>query len=236
MASITFTGVLGLSADGSCGCSGTDDGITITFEGGAQYYDRVLRSETAIEITNTSFAPLPLADDMTTVSLLSLLVVNGTTAELLIGAPPEWLGASGTFPTGFVGGETFSFNILTYNATTGGYIVDANVLVTFTSADQTAIDVRRRINAALALLGYEGLARISGTQLVIDGPEPGANKRLGNATPNATIGYAVGNTGANGTGTPIALPGVFLAQLSAIAGDTLWIKGPAWINVLVAGT
>ena len=85
-------------------------------------------------------------------------------------------GSGGTFPTTFVGGETFDFDV---DAT--------NVPVAFTSAAQTAQDAANEINAALALLGIEPVASVFGGELRLTNPNTGSARSL---TINAGTGLA----------------------------------------------
>jgi hypothetical protein len=232
--SVNFSGSLQLNTSG-CGCA-VDDEVELAFDGGAKTYGAVFQSTSQFQFADSpSWQQLPLADDLVTVSLLYLAAKNGTATNLLIGTPPVWQGSGGTFPTGFVGGEIFSFQILTYNPATGGYVVDATITVTFTVAAQTAEDCARAINAQLALVGYAAMASVVSGQIVLRGQQPGQNTRLANSTANTTIGFAAGNLGANGTGVSQNVPGMYLAEFAAVPAVNFWLKGSAWLELLVAG-
>lgn len=233
--SIVFKGCLAISDGIGCGGCSPDQTLPISFPNGAATYDSILQTQTPVEVDSAIWEHAPLTCDLSTLELLYLALFPGDTLELLLGSPPKWAGTGGTFPTGFTGGETFSFNVLSYNAATGGYIVDANIAVVFTAGAQSAMDVSRAINAQLALVGYAPMATVVNGQLLLTGTQPGQDKRLANSTANATIGYANTNLGANGTGIAQTVTGLYLSQFNAIPADSVWLRGEAWLNTLVAG-
>lgn len=233
---IAFTGCLGISDGIGCGGCSPDTTLEVTFPGGAASFDAILQTQAPVLVSSTTqWGHAPLTCGLETLSFLYLALLPGYTIDLLIGAPPSWVGVAGTFPTGFVGGETFAFNLLTYNPATGGYAVDANIAVVFTAGAQSAVDVSRAINAQLALVGYPPLASVVAGQLVIKGTQPGQDQRIAGSTFNATIGYPNTNTGANGTGVAQTVTGLYLSQFNAIPAENVWLKGEAWLNVLVGG-
>jgi hypothetical protein len=235
--SISFAGSLSFTAGGACGCSTNGETVAIGFEGGAQSFDVVLTTATPYIFTASSFVPMPLSDEMVTVSFISMATTQGTSVQLLVGAPPVWNGTAGVFPTGFVGGETFTFALQTYVPATGGWSTDATIAVVFTVAAQTAQDVARAINSALALLGYPPLATVlTSGQLSLTRAEPGQTKRLAAVVPNTVIGYPATSLGATGTGSPVMVSGVYIAQFPAISADNFWLQGSAYLSLLLAGT
>jgi hypothetical protein len=111
------------------------------------------------------------------------LEANGEIDVTLGGVPgtvAQFAGGGGTFPTGFVGGETFGLTIDTLP-----------IAVVFTAADQSALQVARRINAAIALLGM-ATPRVTvavGGQLVIAGLDATISGKVQITTAHTTIGY-----------------------------------------------
>ena len=113
-------------------------------------------------------------------------------------------GSLGTFPTGFTGGETASFDVDNFGT----------VLVTFTSAAQLLADVRNEINAAFALAGFlsGGLpyapARDNGLgELLILSPTTGASSEVevvAGGTALAALGLTAGVNAIPGQ-TPLQL-------------------------------
>jgi len=236
---ISFIATLGIADAGAgCGCSESENQVVFGFEGGTKTFDAAVRTLTSYSLNSPSgFTQMPLVDEMETVDFLALSAVQGSTVMLLIGQKASWLGSAGIFPTGFVGGETFEFDLQTYNALTGGFDTDATILVTFTAAAQSASDVARAINSQLALEGYAPLATVASSgQLLIESVEPGQFARVANSTANATIGFASTNLGATGTGNAVVITGNFFAELDSISSDSFWLKGSAYLNLIVAGS
>ena len=117
-------------------------------------------------------------------------------------------GAAGTFPTGFIGGETLSLDVDNFGT----------VVVTFTSGAQLAQDVVNEINAAFALAGFLSgglpvtVALVFGGEIRIASPTLGAASEVevvaGSAGVLATLGLSTGITnGVNAIAgqTPIQL-------------------------------
>ena len=235
MATVSLSATLVNSGSSSgCGCAGGTE-FPLAFYQGANTYATVLQSNAAVSFSSVTWRRLPLACDLSTVSLLAIAAATGSTLKLLIGTPPTWSGVSGTFPTGFSGGETFTFLMQTYNSTTGAYVTTATIPVVFTSAAQTAAQVANEVNAKLASLGFGNLVSVVGGQLVIAGATPGQSYRLTNSVANTTIGFASSNTGAVGVGNEVSVPGVFLAELSAVPSSSIWAMGTATMNILLGG-
>lgn len=237
MSAINLTGVISVAPDGYCGCEGASEGVNFSFDGGAETYPRVLQTNGAIEIVNTEFAPFPLVTELATCSFLYFAVTNASTTarpRLLIGSPPMLQGVGGSFPTGFVGGETFTFEFASFAA--GVWTASTTVAVVFTSGAQTAPDCAREINAALALEGLPSLASVVSGQLVIAGSAPGQDERISIQAQNVVLGFPNTLADALGTGTPATTPGVFIAEFAALPGASFWVQGPAWLTILAAGT
>ena len=93
------------------------------------------------------------------------------------------LGAGGTFPTGFAGGETLLFEV------DGGGLITC----TFDAADQSAQQVVNRINACLALNGQPCGASVDGGEVRLTSPTTGATSEVDiqGGTGIATIGLSV---------------------------------------------
>lgn len=118
------------------------------------------------------------------------------------------LGVAGTFPTGFVGGESIAIDI------DGG----PALTVAFTSADSLAADVVARINLVLGMT----VADVSGGQVRIRGLISGTDSQVGLADVTAgtlaVLGLTAGTV--NGTGSVGNVDAVTAAELATIINGT----------------
>lgn len=165
-----------------------------------------------------------------------LYVKSSADIVLRIGAAPAtMLATGGTYPTGFVGAETFEFAI---DGTT--------VSVVFEAADQTVTDVINRINAAVALAGLPTPAAYLDTatgQVAIDSYltgedgsvviEPDAVIEFNSGV--ATIGFTVGDA-VVGLGSDVQVKGLFMSEFTAGTVSRVEISGSANVSILAAGT
>ena len=194
-----------------------------------EYAEVLSVSDYVVAAEATEWSVFELAQVLTSVELLAFSPVVGlpaVTFELLLGAKPVVSGVSGTFPTGFSGGETFDFDLVDDGTAT-------SIAVTFTSGAQTAAQVANEINAAAALAGFGPVASAA-TEVTLTGPKPGSNQQIVVTTANAQIGFASTGTTA-GTGSAVTVAGVFLLETETPGAD-VWVRGgPATVNALVAG-
>lgn len=159
-----------------------------------------------------------------------LLIVKSTGAvRLRIGAAPaELLGAAGTFPTGFAGGETFAF------------IVDSvAVAVVFTSGAQSVLQVATQINQAALGAGLDFLPAFAQTngQLGLRGEKTGKQGSLDITTARAAIGFPSAAAESEGEGEDQDVSGLLLQQFPNNDMPTrIQISGNAQVEVLAAGT
>lgn len=170
------------------------------------------------------------------VEFLALSLEEGSTAiQLLVGTPPVLTGTGGTFPTGFVGGETFTFTYEDF--TLQGGTVLRTVAVVFEAGDQTAAQVAARINAAALLAGAtQPPASVVTGQIWIEGDVPGGERALNVTVANAVIGFPT--TGeVLGVGSPVPIGKVYVASYSGgLPASMLWVKGgPAQLRFVAAG-
>lgn len=239
---LEFTGNITVPGP-STGLGATDKSsknVLLQFETITRQFDNVVSTDVPYTVTSPSaFVSMPLSDELpVAVEFVSFAVLNAGTIDFLIGTIPKINGASGTFPTGFTGGESFEFKLQTYNDTTGKFDDDFTVTTTFTAAAQSAQNVANEINAAVMLSGASTCALVSvlSGQLVLDGVTPGAEKRIFISVANATIGFDGTKEADLGTGESITVNGNFLAELAGVTGGQLWVRGTADLNILLAGT
>lgn len=126
--------------------------------------------------------------DIETIRFL-LIEANGDIDFYLGGSAPttaQRTAVAGTYPTAFAGGETLDLEI-------DGVVFT----VTFDVADQLLADVIKRINAASAFNGIDGLiASNASSQLRLTSQETGSGSQVSvvGGTGRATLGLAVGET------------------------------------------
>lgn len=219
---------------------GSEKKVALQFEQITRQFENVVSTDCPFEIASTvDFVQMPLADEMSIVDFIAFLVrgSNQTTIEFLVGTIPTILGAGGTFPTGFTGGEVYDLELSTYNPATGAFDLDTTVATTFTAAAQSAQDVVNEINASamLAGLGTPVAAVDTGGQIRVTGLAPGQTKRIANSTGNATIGLPV-SLADIGEGSSIPVNGNFLSEIASVPGSQLWLRGTGALDILLAGS
>jgi hypothetical protein len=221
----------------SAGCSVATEDATLSFhfEPTIAEFAKVLMAEYPLPSTPT-WIPLAPLRQFTTVGFLAVSLSEGSSpVDVLVGAPPVILGVAGTFPTGFVGGEVFQFVVAQDLGVQVGATTRATVNVAFTSADQTAVQVAQRINAACILAGLPALVSVVGGQIQILGDLPGATESIRTVVANAVIGILSSNR--RGSGDPLTVFRNWLLETNAVPGTNFWIRGgAAAVNLLIAGT
>lgn len=237
--SISVKGVLEIGG-GACvsSCGGADrstKSISLRCATGALFQSAVETAEAirlaTVGAPGTTFVDLPLLEQLTSIELL--YVRGDQPVVLRIGAAePVVTGASGTFPTLFVGGETLLLD------------VDGTPLsVTFDAADQSAAQVAARINAAFALAGYPTprASVTSALQLAIEGVGTGASSTLSvtGGTGAATIGLGA-LPSAQGAGADVPVWGTMLVEFGVTGSlpyppARIQFSGTSNLTVVAAG-
>lgn len=186
-----------------------------------------------ISIDTTDFVDVDALDALS--EILFLFVRSSADATLrLYALPASALAVSGSFPTGFVGGET----LLT---TIDGVLVTT----TFDVADQSAAQCVARINAAFALAGLTTpLASVVSGQIQVLGVETkvgaaGVGELSFAGTGAAQLGLDSGSsptiTQAQGQDTLIS--GLYMAEypVSSGAPTKVQISGSATVDMVAGG-
>lgn len=218
-----------------CGCSGSSSpnqkiqGLSFGCPG--VVFGAVASTDCAVGIATAgavgdAFVELPTSDSL---GAFHLLVVKTTAPAMLrIGAAPaQVLGSGGSFPTGFGGGETLTFDV---DGTT--------VAVTFTAGAQSAAQVAAEINQAAIGAGLSFLPASvqSSGQLRLAGSATGSQGSLEVTSGNATVGLPT-SAAVAGSGEDVRISGTFMAQFdTANAPSRIQVSGSAQIEVLSAGT
>ncbi len=198
-------------------------------------YQSVVSSQQPLQVLTSGipgaqFVDLDILDGFTAIELL----VARTSAKLFlrIGADvARVLGVGGTFPTGFVGGETL---VLAFDSPFA-----APITTTFLAADQSAAQVAARINAALALAGLPTprvtVATSGEIQIesVLTGSE--GSVLVSSGTALGTLGLTTGTT--FGTGADIPVQGDLLIEFPRDADSParIQVSGQGSITVLAGG-
>jgi hypothetical protein len=223
-----------ISGGSGCGCSSGDSGgrvIPIALACATMAFGAVVATDCAQQVQTLgapgdNWVELPVSDAVGAVQLVYVKASNAV--RLRIGAAPaELLGAAGTFPTGFVGGESLDFTV-----------DGVAVAVTFTSGAQSAAQVAAQINQAAigAGLSYLPASVQTNGQLALRGARTGAQGTLLVTDANATIGFP-DEADVSGEGADVPVSGIFLAQFDTLAApERIQISGIATVEVLLAGT
>ncbi len=229
---LTLTGQIVVGGQG-CGCDAGNTTLRgLSFACPYSTFAAVASTDCPVGIATPgavgdSFVELPVSDSIGEFLLLS--VKSSAPVVLRIGAgAAELAGASGTFPTGFVGGETFSVAV-----------DGVSVPVVFTSAAQSALQVALQVNqAALAAgLAYLPMSVSSNGQLKLAGSKTGVQGSLDILTANAAIGFASAAAESVGAGEDLRVNGLALLQFDASdAPERIQISGSAQVEVLAAGS
>jgi len=240
MGSLLLRGSLDVGSDcGGCGggggCAGGGTDRTVRALGlrcpGSAYYQSVVATGAPIRVQTVGvlgaeFVDLDLLADLIGVEFL-YVKSDAPIALRLDAAAARVVGSGGTFPTGFVGGETLTFLV--------GLVP---VSVTFLAGDQTAAQVVARINAACALAGLPTpRASVSGTQIAIDGllTGPQSTVSVTGGTGAATLGLA--GASAVGSGQDVEINGSFLAEFRSYPDSVsrVQVSGQASLSIVAAG-
>lgn len=228
---LTLTGMIAVGGPGCCGSSGESQKIQpLSFGCPNTLYQAIASTDCPVAIATPgtpgqAFIPCPGTQDLASVSLL--LVKASQPVLLRIGAAPATLqGASGTFPTSFAGGETFTFKADTITVAT-----------TFTSGAQSAAQVAVQINQAAVAAGLDYLpASVSSNgQLKLTGEKTGKDGSLQVTVANATIGFPTLLT-TLGAGTDQTVRTLLAEFDPSSSPGAILISGNARVEILAAGT
>jgi hypothetical protein len=231
---LQLQGALIVGGAGGCGCSSGADTkvVNLALACAAAFFGAVASTECAQAVSTAgalgdNWVELPVSE---AVGGIQFAYVKTTAPVMLrIGAAPaELAGASGAFPTGFVGGETFAFTV-----------DGVAVATTFTSGAQSALQVATQINQAAVGAGLAFLPASVQTngQLMLRGLKTGSQGSVDITTANATVGYPSASGFAEGEGQDIPVSGLFLNQFDQLtAPERIQISGVASVEVLLAGS
>jgi hypothetical protein len=236
---LEFQGTIDIPAKhgvgGAAGCSpsGLSHQMQLALEPTITEIDEHACAGRTIDST-VDWIPLIETDQFEAVTFFALTIEEGgLPVELLIGHPPRLTG-SAVFPTGFVGGETFEFELVDLS-TFGGNVL-FTVSVVFTAADQTAVQCTERINAAAALVGLDPIADVSNGQIVLNGIVPGADSAIEITDNQAAIGFPNEGVGL-GTGYAFSVTSNAVLTPDEVPGEDFWVRGgSAHIDVVAAGS
>lgn len=217
---------------GACVCAGagaqpSSKTMGLSFSCAGTIYGAITSTDCPTSIAATSFIELPGSDSIGRFELLSFK--SNAAMTLRIGAAAATiLGAGGTFPTGFSGGEAFDFTV-----------DGVNIAGTFTAAAQNIGDVVNELNQAAVGAGFAYLpfaADVSG-QVSVTGQETGSDGSVVVNTANATIGFPTAGQSVTGGGSDMVVNGLALIQFNSTDAPTrIQVKGTGQIEVLAAGT
>jgi hypothetical protein len=226
-----------ITVGGDCGCSGGGSGGAPTKQQPLSFacqgvnYPAIVSTDCPQQIQTpgvigASWVDVPGQGTLANYRLL--YVLTKAPMALRIGAAAATLlGSGGTFPTGFVGGETFAFEA-------DGIAVP----VVFTSGAQSAAQVVAQINQAAVGAGLTYLPATVDTtgQVRLTGKATGVQGSIEITTANAVVGFAAATTVA-GSGSDVRINGLFLAQFDEQAAPTrIQISGQGQVEVLAAGS
>lgn len=231
---LTLAGTIavpGNSCAASCGTGASNKTQGLSFQCAGKTFGAVKSTDCSVQVTTsgavgTVWVELPVSGDF---SAIEFLFVDSGSSEirLRIGADvAKLVGVGGTFPTGFGGGEAFSFDI-----------DGVTVAGTFTAAAQTAAQCVTELNqAAVAVLAFLPFTVATSGQVQAAGLLTGAQGSVLVNTANATLGFATAGLTVAGAGEDIRTQGVFMNQFPTSQALTrVQVSGSAQISVLVAG-
>jgi hypothetical protein len=223
-----------------CGAGGAAQTMRpISLQCGGTQYGGVVSTDCPFAINSmTEFRQLPILDQLSSIEFLYVQSnapltwrFNGTVPVLVggqQGAPP------GTFPTGFVGGESLNIEV----AGPG----QSPVVVTFQAADQSVQQVVNRIESEYALAGIvdrPAFVDVSG-QVGLRGFEDGDDAKVNilGGSAQAALGFAAPNDEANGSSEDVPISGLGVWEFgSANAVSKVSVRGVAsQVMILAAGT
>lgn len=192
------------------------------------YGGAVVSSDVPFGVTApTSFVDLPILEQLSSVEFL-YMKTNSPLAVRVGAEPAELLGSGATFPTGFVGAETFTAQLDAFAAFTA----------TFTSGDQSAAQVAARINAAAILAGYtfQPASVDTSGQLKLRGVATGAEGSIAvtGGTAKSALGFGSDDE-AVGSGEDLQIWGSLTVEFNkTLAPERIQVKGTASQVTLVA--
>lgn len=239
---ITASGKLTIQSDTTVTGQGADSRQLTLGPGGASTGERFVEetASNAPEVATTgdpgdAFESLSAVDSLSEVQMLYVRT-NAQIVLRLYALAATLQATAGSFPTGFGGGET---STITIDGTA--------VVVTFDVADQTAIQVAARINAAAALAGLvTPRASVVNGQLKITGVSTAvASSGVGQITadtgaPSVTLGLAPATspTSVDAQGQDVTVDGLFISEFPRTGTRTLTkvqVSGQATLDVVAAG-
>lgn len=234
--SIDLSGALSITPD-SCGCGSSGQTVKQVGLGAPgccssqQYQASVCEGvELDTGVPGTTFVDLHCLDALTAIYLLYLRCSQAIKLRLYA-VPATALATTGTYPTGYGGGETLITTIDGVAVTT-----------TFLIGDQTLAQVVARINAAMALAGIATprASAVSG-QLQIDGV---ATKVDGTSGVLSFAGTGMTEIGmdtvvpVDALGQDIDVQGLYINEFPRtgdVAPTAAQISGTATVDVVAAG-
>lgn len=235
MGTLLLRGSLDVGSDcgAGAGCGGTDRtvrALSLRCPGTA-YYQTVVATGAPIRVQTVGvigaqYVDLDLLLDFVGIEFL-YLKSDSPISLRLNAAAAVLLGSGGTFPTGFVGGETLTFTL-----------DGTPVSVAFLAGDQTAAQVAARINAACALVGLATprASVASSGQVQIAGVLTGAAGTvvITGGTGAATLGLA---GSAVGSGADVPVWGTYLSEFRPYpdAVTRVQVSGQANLTIVAAG-
>lgn len=219
---------------GACGCDSSSPSQKIQALGFScpdATYQAIAGTECPVQVQTSgipgqNWVDCPATKDLAGIRLLVLKASNPLVVR--IGAGVALLqGSAGTFPTGFSGGQTFSFKA-------DGVLV----AVTFQSGDQSAAQVASRINqaAVAAGLSYLPATVLTSGQLQLQGALTGSQGSVEVTVTNSTIGFPTA-TKVFGAGSDQTLRTAILEfdPFTITPPARIQLSGTARVEVLAAG-
>ena len=233
---ITSSGTLTIQ-DSSCssGAGQTTRDLSLGRGGDACSGDKSVAASVCsqVAIDTQSFVDVDALDALSEILFLYMRSSADVTLRLYA-LPASALAVSGSFPSGFAGGETLLVTI-------DGVLVT----VTFDAADQSAAQCVARINSAFALAGYTTpLASVVNGQIQILGVETkvgaaGVGELSFAGTGAAQLGLDSGSspTIAQAQGQDTLVSGLYMAEypVSSGAPTNAQISGSATVDIVAGG-
>lgn len=230
--SLTLTGMIAVGGPGSC--CGSDGGgqkiQPLSFGCPNAIYQGIASTDCPVLIATPgaagdAFVECPATQDLDTIQLLFVKATQPVVVRIGADAA-DLLGSAGSFPTGFVGGETFTVKV-----------DGVTVAITFTSGAQSAAQVAVQINQAAVAAGLSFLPAYVQTngQIGLRGLATGSDGSLQVTVANATIGFPSLTTVA-GDGSDVTGRTLLLEFDTNDPPGRIQISGNARVEVLAAGT
>ena len=221
--------MIAVGGPGCCSSDGAQKIQPLSFGCPNTLYQGISSTDCPVSIATpgaagAAFIEGPATQDLSSVQLLFVKATQPVVVR--IGAEPaELLGSAGIFPTGFAGGETFTFKV-----------DGVTVATTFTAGAQTAAQVAVQINQAAVAAGLAFLPAFVQTngQLGLRGSATGKDGSIQVTVARATIGYPSLVTVA-GQGSDVTARTLLLEFDSNDPPGRIQISGNARVEVLAAG-